>query len=336
MGRVVVGVPIDSVGAGGGTELAPEELRSAGVVEAVRASDAGDLEVRIVGTERDPATGIVGYPTVLATVRGVRDGLAPHLAAGRFPIVLGGCCTLIPGAVAAARGATGQPVGLVTIDGHLDLYDAETSETGEAADLPVALCLGHGDGQLAGVGPARPLVDGSHVALLAHRDSDEARGLGSLMPDQAGIDMSWDDAAVRRRGPATVATEALERLTARVDRYWLAIDVDVLADDVFPATPCKQPGGLRARRAGRAGRPARDRPPLHRAQLRLLRPGPGLRRPGRCTRRRGDAGAHARGQLTSKLMVLSWVNSSSVCRPPTRPRPEERPALPPNGRCSSQ
>ena len=212
----------------------------------MRAGDAGDLEVRIAGTERDPATGIVGYPSVLETVRGVRDGLAPHLAAGRFPVVLGGCCTLIPGAVAAARGATGQPVGLVTIDGHLDLYDAETSETGEAADLPVALCIGHGDEQLAGVGPARPLVDGSHVALLAHRDSDEARGLGSLMPDQAGIDLSWDDAAVRRRGPATVATEALERLTARVGHYWLAIDVDVLADDVFPATPCKQPGGLGA------------------------------------------------------------------------------------------
>lgn len=245
MERVVVGVPIDSVGVAGGTELAPEELRSAGVVEAVRAGDAGDLEVRIVGTERDPATGIVGYPTVLATVRGVRDGLAPHLAAGRFPIVLGGCCTLIPGAVAAARSATDQPVGLVTIDGHLDLYDAETSETGEAADLPVALCVGHGDEPLAGVGPVRPLVDGSHVALLAHRDSDEARGLGSVMPDQVGIDLSWDDAAVRERGPATVATEALERLTARVDHYWLAIDVDVLADDVFPATPCKQPGGLR-------------------------------------------------------------------------------------------
>ena len=227
MERVVVGVPIDSVGAAGGTELAPEELRLAGVVDAVQASDAGDLDVRIAGTERDPATGIVGYPSVLATVRGVRDGLAPHLAAGRFPVVLGGCCTLIPGAVAAARGSAGQPVGLVTIDGHLDLYDAETSETGEAADLPVALCVGHGDEQLAGVGPSRPLVAGSHVALLAHRDSDEARGLGSLMPDQANIDLSWDDAAVRGRGPTAVATEALERLTARVDRYWLAIDVDV-------------------------------------------------------------------------------------------------------------
>ena len=244
MERVVVGVPIDSIGAPGGTELAPQELRSAGVVEAARASDAGDLDVRIVGTERDPATGIVGYPSVLTTVRGIRDGLAPHLAAGRFPVVLGGCCTLIPGAVAAARDAGQQPVGLITIDGHLDLYDAETSETGEAADLPVAICLGHGDEELVGVGPQRPLVSGGQVALLAHRDSDEARGLGSLMPDDAGIDLSWDDEAVRTRGPAAIASDAREGLTARVDRFWLAIDVDVLADDVFPATPCKQPGGL--------------------------------------------------------------------------------------------
>jgi arginase len=244
MERVVVGVPIDSVGAPGGTELAPRELREVGLVEALGASDAGDLDVRIVGTERHPATGIVAYPDVLATVRGVRDGLEPQLAAGRFPVVLGGCCTLIPGAVAAARNATGRPVGLVTIDGHLDLYDGETSETGEAADLPVALCIGHGDEQLVGVGPERPLVDPGHVALLGHRDSDEARALQALMPEQAGIDLSWDDRTVRERGPAGLAAEALEHLTARVDRFWLAIDVDVLADDVFPATPCKQPGGL--------------------------------------------------------------------------------------------
>jgi arginase len=242
--RVTVGVPIDSIGRPGGTELAPRALRSAGIVDAVGAIDGGDLDVRIVGSDRDPATGIVGYPTVVRTVRGVRDGLAPLLAAGRFPVVLGGCCALIPGAVAAARIASDEPVGLVTIDGHLDLYDAATSETGEAADLPVALCLGHGDPDLIAVGPDNPLVEGPHVALLAHRDSDEARELGSLMPDAAGIDLSRDDVAVRNRGAAATGAETAEQLTSRVSRYWLAIDVDVLADDEFPATPCKQPGGI--------------------------------------------------------------------------------------------
>ena len=179
MERVIVGVPIDSVGGGGGTELAPGALRSAGVVAAVGAIDAGDLDVRITGTVRDAATGIVGYPTVLATVRGVRDGLLPHIVAGRSPVVLGGCCALIPGAVAAARIATTEPVGLVTIDGHLDLYDAVISPTGEAADLPVALCIGHGDLDLAAVGPSVPLVEPSHVALLAHRDSERRAGWGA-------------------------------------------------------------------------------------------------------------------------------------------------------------
>jgi arginase len=242
--RVIVGVPIDSIGSPGGTELAPGVVRTTGIVDALGAIDAGDLDVRIVGAERQPSTGIVGYPMVLATVRGVRDGLAPHLAAGRFPVVLGGCCILIPGAVAAARAALDEPMGLVTIDGHLDLYDATTSPTGEAADLPVALCIGHGAPELVAVGPSTPLVQPAHVALLAHRDSDEARELGSLMPGDAGIDLSSDDAAIRNLGAATVGAQTVERLTSRVSRYWLAIDVDALADDVFPATPCRQPGGI--------------------------------------------------------------------------------------------
>jgi arginase len=242
--RVIVGVPIDSLGRPGGTELAPGALRSTGIAGAVGAIDVGDLDVRIVGADRDPSTKIVGYETVLAAVRGVRDGLAPHLAAGRFPVVLGGCCTLIPGAVAAACIATQEPVGLVTIDGHLDLYDANTSPTGEAADLPVALCIGHGDPYLVAVGPSTPLVEASHVALLAHRDSDEANGLGSLMPDEAGIDLSIDDVAIRNLGAATVGVETAAQLTLRVSRYWLAIDVDALADDAFPATPYHQPGGI--------------------------------------------------------------------------------------------
>lgn len=244
MDRVVVGVPIDSVGGGGGTELAPDALRETGVVDAVGATDSGDLDVRIVGTGRDPATGIVGYPSVVATVHGVRDGLAPHLAAGRYTVVLGGCCTLIPGAMAAARVARDAPVGLVTIDGHLDLYDGANSPTGEAADLPVAICVGVGDPQLTEAGPASPLVDPAHVALLAHRDSEEARGLGSLMPKDVGIDLSVDDVDVRKDGPGAVAERVVERLAGRVDGYWLAIDVDVLADAAFPATPYHQPGGL--------------------------------------------------------------------------------------------
>ena len=76
---VVVGVPIDSLGKPGGTELAPGALREHGIAEALGARDAGDLPVRIVGEDRDPASAIVGDSTVVAT-EGVRDGDAVRAA----------------------------------------------------------------------------------------------------------------------------------------------------------------------------------------------------------------------------------------------------------------
>ena len=42
---------------------------------AVSARDAGDLDVRITGEQRDPVTGIVGYPSVVSSTEGIREGV---------------------------------------------------------------------------------------------------------------------------------------------------------------------------------------------------------------------------------------------------------------------
>jgi arginase len=241
---VVVGVPIDSLGKPGGTELSPGVLREQGVVEALGARDAGDLPVRIVGEERDPASGIVGYPTVVSTCEGVRDGVAPLLQSGAFTVVLGGCCSLVPGVAAALRLAGAGPVGLAYIDGHLDTYDPRTSPTGEAADMPVAICAGLGDPALVGLGPATPLIEPAHIALLAHRDSDEARADGAAMPERLGIATSIDCAAVQVGDPRQTGERIAGRLASAAGRFWLSIDVDVLASAAMPATPVQQEGGL--------------------------------------------------------------------------------------------
>ena len=248
--RIVVGVPIDSDGRGlgtadppSGTELAPNVLRDLGLLEEIRAEDAGDLPVRIVGG-RDPANGIVGYPTLLETWRGVHEGLRPVLEDAAFPIVLGGCCAMVPAIAAALRDRHAGAVGLAYVDGHLDLYDARTSPTGEAADMPVAFCVGEGDEPLAPLGWARPLVQAEHVALLAHRDAAEALADGSALPEDVGIDLSRDAAAIQHGGPAAEGRAAAEALAERVPRFWLSLDIDVLATPAFPATPYHQDGGL--------------------------------------------------------------------------------------------
>ena len=192
---------------------------------------------------------------------------------------MGGCCSLVPGVAAALRLSGAGPVGLAYIDGHLDTYDPKTSPTGEAADMPVAICAGLGDRALVGLGPAVPLIDPAHIALLAHRDSEEARAEGSVMPDALGIGTSIDCATVAARAargrPASASPRSWPRPTGR---FWLSIDVDVLSGAAMPATPVQQDGGLSLDELAELARAARAPPGLRRARPALLRRRPGRRR----------------------------------------------------------
>ena len=139
----LLGVPIDSVGRSGGTEHAPAAFRALTRADDPWATDAGDLDVRIRGDVRDPASGVIAIDDVLDTTRRVADAVADLTAKGSPVFVMGGCCALLPGALAGARRTFGR-VGLAYLDGHLDLYDGETSPTGEAADMPISVVLGRG------------------------------------------------------------------------------------------------------------------------------------------------------------------------------------------------
>lgn len=265
-----MGVPIDCVGAPSpdgapfGTELSPGALRAAGVGVRLahrgqRILDAGDLPVRLIGRDRDPATGVTGWPGVARTTKALRDAVAAVVATGEVPVLLGGCCTLLPGALAGARdalagtdrelaeanGALADPdggLGLAYFDGHLDLYDGVTSPTGEPADMPMAV--------IAGVGPAAwtalvddagaPLVAPGRVALIGPRDRDEAVTYRSVLPEHVGIAPEATPAVIRRDGTAAVAADAARR----TGRRWVHVDVDVLDEAEMPATDYLAPGGL--------------------------------------------------------------------------------------------
>jgi arginase len=240
---VTIGVPVDSVGRSGGTETAPATLRELGLTEGLGAHDEGDLAVRIRGEARDPVTGLVASDDVLATTRAVRGAVAASLEAGQRPFLIGGCCAELPGALAGARDELGTLVGLAHLDGHLDLYDGETSTTGEAADMPIAVALGIGPEawvQAAGGAAAVP----ERTALVGFRDRAEAVADGMRQPeDLVRPPLLYGADELRERGVATAAADLAGRLTA-AGPFWLHLDVDVLDEAVFPATDYLQPGGL--------------------------------------------------------------------------------------------
>lgn len=269
-GFELIGVPIDSVGRLGGTELAPDALRELGIASALNAQDAGDLEVRIRGEERDPVTGIVGSADVLATTATLRRSVADALEAGQRPFLLGGCCAELPGALAGARDALGR-VGLAYLDGHLDLYDGTTSPTGEAADMPVAVALGRGPERWVREAGGSSLAV-ADTAIVGYRDKEESLEHGMLQPEQLGTGLTYVSVdEVRAEGPRAVGQRVAASLSAGAP-FWLHLDVDVLDQDTFGATDYLMPNGMSWDELGGALGPLASAPALAGVSLACYNP----------------------------------------------------------------
>lgn len=237
-----IGVPADSVGRGGGAELAPATLRELGLPEALGAADAGDLEVRIRGEERNPETGLVAAADILATTATVRSAVAAAVKSGERPFLCGGCCSILPGALAGARDARGE-LSLVHLDGHADLYDGETSASGEAADMPISVALGLGPAAWVEIAGGAS-VEADRVALVGYRDREESLRYGMRQPERLEpVPILLPTEVLRAAGPGEAASELTERLE-RDGPFWLHFDVDVLDQAVFPATDYLLPEGL--------------------------------------------------------------------------------------------
>ncbi len=237
----MAGVAIDSAGLVGGTELTPAALRRVSRLQQMVAVDHGDLAAPVHDGRRDPRSGLVGHREVVAATGTIRSAFTRWLEPGRRTVVLGGCCTLMIGLGAATRDTIGA-FGIAYLDGHLDLYDGESSPSGEAADVPLATMLGHGDPEVldAAGGPALA-PDG--VCLLGARDALQARGHGSLMPEDFGF-QHHDVATIRARGAATVGAAARAYFEERGLPFWLFLDVDTLDPALFPATDALIGDGL--------------------------------------------------------------------------------------------
>jgi arginase len=238
----LIGVPIDSVGRRGGTEHSPAALRDLGLFDALGAGDGGDLPVRIRGEERDPETGILGSPDVLATTAVVREAIAAAIGSGERPFLAGGCCAELPGALAGARDALGE-VGLVHLDGHADLYDGATSATGEAADMPISVVLGRSPaGWVEAAGGASTAAE--RTAIVGYRDREESLRYGMAQPQEVGPELTHVPVEeVRAEGPAATGARIAADL-AEAAPFWLHFDVDVLDQEVFPATDYLMPDGM--------------------------------------------------------------------------------------------
>lgn len=236
----LLGVPIDSVGKAGGTELGPAALREHLGPDGF--GDAGDTVRQIRGLERDKVNGWLAFDEILEMTSEVRERVANLTAGGKVPVILGGCCTLLPAALAGARDSIGE-FGLAYFDGHLDLFTGQTSPTGEGADFPVAASLGIAPHAFLEVIGETPLVNPGRMALVGARDQEEL-DLISPFPKGLGIGRIEYRDDLRHADLSGVGKSLEAEMTGGGSRFWLHLDVDVLDRDAFPATDYLMPDGL--------------------------------------------------------------------------------------------
>ncbi|MER7156097.1 arginase family protein [Streptomyces lydicus] len=182
------------------------------------------------------AAALAGYTRKLA------DRVERHVRDGDFPVVLGGDCSILLGAVLGLR-RLGR-YGVAYVDGHGDFRHpgnvAVSGPLGAAAGEGVAQITGRGQPDLTDLDGLRPYVRDADVCVLGIRDADGGQ------EEMAGLGIRHTPVgAIRRRGPEAVARDTLKHLQSPpLDGFWIHLDADVLDPSVMPAVDSPDPGGL--------------------------------------------------------------------------------------------
>ena len=306
---------------------APGERRrysfDAGLAGALAAVETMRLERPTYHFDAEPGTRLRNGHTLRAFSLELADKVRGALAAKRFPVVIGGDCSVLLGGLYGARLAGGR--GLVHVDGHSDFTQEKSYATpqtlGAAAGMDLALATGRGE---------KVLTDWPDVGVLA-ADADTVQ-VGERGEDEEWFPESYGDILkteitrltvqkVQAEGVEASARRVIARLEERgLDRAWLHVDLDVLDEAVMPAVDSPgKPGFSYDELSALCRRTHRERP--HRGRrLRDLRPrarsGAQICRPaGRLHRRRHPAAGREGGRCVTGYLgnqLDPGVQSDSV------------------------
>lgn len=173
-----------------------------------RVHDAGDVALKALAPD--------------AAFQPLCDAVATQ-SGRRLSVIVGGNNAVTrPG----VHGLGLEGTGLLTLDAHFDLRDTDQGLTN---GNPVQALLDDGmDGSLI-----------SQIGLAPFANTKKAHDKART----AGISVRTSGEC-QRRGLAEIVAEELQRLSARVDRIYVDVDIDVIDRSQWPASPGARPGGV--------------------------------------------------------------------------------------------
>ncbi|HQY30533.1 MAG TPA: arginase family protein [Thermomicrobiales bacterium] len=244
----LIGVPFNSAGTDQAEATAPAALHAANLEAALAkrgpVTNYGDVALPPAeSSERDAGSGLIEPARLVAMIAAVRSAVATAYTDNVMPLLIGGDSSILLGGLLAARDRLTFNPGLLYLDGHEDAWPPFGSITGEAGDMALGLALGltRADGVDA-LAIEFPVLDPHDVGVLGPRDGEELKSEGIESIRHRVIVM--DDSELRAAGLTQTAECWMKHFERHPGRFWLHLDLDVLAADANPAISYVQPGGL--------------------------------------------------------------------------------------------
>ncbi len=245
-------------------------LRACGLIDRLAAHDLGDLTPAAYRDFTRPPGGVRNEREVVQYSRLLADRIASAVDGGRFPLVVGGDCSIVLGSLLGVSRRTNR-IGLAYIDAHADFATPEESLTGSAASMCLALAVGRGESPLARLTDSKPLVRPGDVVLVGRRDVGQSYYGHSALGASGILDLPG--AFVTEKGMASTAAVVLERLGgSALDGFWIHVDADILDPGVMPAVDSPEPDGFSVEELAALVRPLAHHPKAVGMQITIYDP----------------------------------------------------------------
>ena len=239
----LIGAPSSAAAFSPGTEKAPATLRAAGLVERLQnagfeVTDYGDCAPRHFADD-DEHRRARNLTEIVAGLNDLKPRAEVAVKSGALVLVLGGECVQVIGLLTGARRYY-KHINLLWFDRDADLNTPATTPSGRIDGMVLAHIIGKGAPELVRFWGEPPLVREPDVTLfgLARLDPPEQDFL-SRAPLR-----HMPAADIQAKGAAAAAADALNHLHADSREFVLHLDLDVIAQEEFPAVVVPGSSGL--------------------------------------------------------------------------------------------
>lgn len=222
-----------------GVKKLPDFLRKHHFHSSLNANSVLKLDPPPYSMDLDEISGVRNADQITEYAKEQSLILERVLSENKFPIVIGGDCSILIGNSLALKN-TGE-FALFFLDGHTDFMWPSLSQTGGAAGMDLAIVTGYGHDKLNNINGQKPYFKEQNVWCVGNRDYEEwyVKAI-----EDSGINYV-DLNSLRQDGIEKCISNFLQMVRDKnLNGFWIHIDVDVLNDDIMPAVDSRQPDGL--------------------------------------------------------------------------------------------